>query len=141
MSYLLDTCVLSEFTRKRPERRVVDWLDGQSEDDLHTSVVVLGELARGVAMLSDGSKKRRLAAWLHGDLRNRLGDRALAVTSPVALQWGQLSGEAARTGVTVSMADGLIGATAIVHSLTVVTRNVDDLQATGARVFNPWEDA
>lgn len=140
MSYLLDTCVLSEFARKKPSTQVVRWLDAQPEEELQTSVVVLGELARGVAMLDDGSDKRRLAAWLHSDLRSRFAERALAVSAAVSLQWGQLSGDASRRGVTVSMADGLIGATAIVHSLTVVTRNVDDLTATGARVLNPWED-
>ena len=140
MSYLLDTCVLSEFARPTPAPAIVRWLDAQPEEELHTSAVVLGELARGVALLDDGSKKRRLAAWLHGELRTRFGDRVLAVSPVVALQWGQLSGEASRRGVTVSMANGLIGATAVVHSLTMVTRNVDDLGATGARVLNPWED-
>ena len=140
MSYLLDTCVLSEFARPSPAARLVDWLEAQPEETLHTSAIVLGELARGVARLEDGSKKRRLGAWLHGDLRARFGDRVLGVSAEVALKWGELSGAAARRGVTVSMADGLIGATAIIHGLTVVTRNVEDLAATGARVLSPWED-
>ena len=141
MSYLLDTCVLSEFARPSPARGLVDWIDGQPEEELFTSAVVLGELARGVALLEDGSKKRRLGAWLHSDLRARFRGRVLEVSAEVALKWGELSGGAARRGVTVSMADGLIGATAIVHSMTVVTRNVGDLGATGALVFSPWEDA
>lgn len=140
MSYLLDTCVLSEFTRKKPSSAVVAWMSSQPEDTLFTSTIVLGELARGVALLPDGDKKRQLAAWLHNDLRARFADRALSVSSVVALQWGELSGDASKQGITVSMADGLIGATARAHSMTVVTRNVEDLEATGARVLNPWED-
>lgn len=140
MSYLLDTCALSEFARPSPVASLVDWVDSQPEEELYTSAVVLGELARGVALLADGPKKRQLSAWLHSDLRARFRDRVLGVSGEVALKWGELSGEAARRGVTVSMADGLIGATAIVHSLTVVTRNIDDLAATGALVLSPWED-
>ena len=141
MSYLLDTCAISEFARPAPARRLVDWIEAQREEELFASAIVLGELARGLALLEDGSQKRRLGAWLHSDLRARLRGRVLEVSAQVALKWGELSGEAARRGVTVSMADGLIGATAIVHSMTVVTRNVDDLAATGALVFSPWEDA
>lgn len=89
--------------------------------------------------MSAGQKKRRLAAWLHNDLRARFADRALPVSAAVALQWGELSGDASRQGMSVSMADGLIGATARVHSMTVVTRNVEDLESTGARVFDPWQ--
>ncbi|MFH1569178.1 MAG: type II toxin-antitoxin system VapC family toxin [Gemmatimonadota bacterium] len=141
MSYLLDTCVVSEFTRPEPEARVLEWLGAQDEDELFLSAVSLGELARGVARLEGGAQKRRLADWLHNDLRRRFGTRVLAVSADVALKWGELSGAAARRGETVSMADGLIGATAIVHSLTVVTRNAADLERTGALVFSPWEQA
>jgi toxin FitB len=141
VSYLLDTCVLSEFSKKKPAPAVVGWMEGQPEEMLFTSAIVLGELARGVALLPPGSKKRQLTAWLHNELRQRFAERAVGICALVALKWGDLSGEAAGRGITVSMADGLIGATAIVHSMTVVTRNVDDLAATGARVLNPWEDA
>ena len=140
MSYLLDTCALSEFARPSPAAALVDWINTQGEEELFTSAIVLGELARGVALLEDGQQKRRLNAWLHSDLRARFGSRVLGVSAAVALKWGELSGEASRRGVTVSMADGLIGATAIIHSLTVVTRNVVDLAATGALVLSPWED-
>ena len=139
MSYLLDTCVLSEFARPEPEPRVAAWLEAQSEEDLYLSSIVLGELARGVARLESSTKKRRLSAWLHSDLRPRFRDRVLGVTAEVALRWGELSGAAARRGIAVSMADGLIAATAVVHSLTVVSRNVEDLERAGAMVYSPWE--
>ena len=140
MSYLLDTCVLSEFTRKRPEPRVLDWLRSQPEDALFLSVVVLGELAKEIAQLDESPKKRRLRAWLYTDLCARFRGRVLSVTEAVALEWGSMSGRAARAGVQIGVADGLIGATACAHSLVVVTRNVADISATGAPVLNPWTD-
>ncbi|MEW6754441.1 MAG: type II toxin-antitoxin system VapC family toxin [Candidatus Latescibacterota bacterium] len=139
MSYLLDTCVVSEFARPAPDQRVLQWVGAQAEEELFVSSVVLGELAKGIARLEDGPRRRRLAAWLHSDLRARFGDRVLGVSAEVALKWGELTGEAIRRGVAIGMADGLIGATGIVHSMTVVTRNVQDLEATGAVVYSPWE--
>lgn len=140
MSYLLDTCVLSEFTRPEPSSRVIEWLANQRESDLFLSVIAIGEIAQGISRLPAGAKQRQLHAWLHTDLRNRFSQRILPVSEEVALQWGELSGRMRSAGVTVGMADGLIGATALVHSLVVVTRNTDDLSRTGAPVFDPWVD-
>ena len=141
MSYLLDTCVISEFARPAPSPGIVRWLDAQAEDQLYLSVVTLGEIARGVARLPDSRRRRRLAAWLHHDVRERFAQRLLPVSAQVALRWGELSGRAAASGVQISMADGIIAATALVHGLVVATRDVADLTATGAVVFSPWEDA
>ncbi len=140
MSYLLDTCVLSEFARLSPEPRVIDWLEQAEEGTLFISAIVLGELARGVSRLPESSRKRSLGAWLYTDLVERFAQRVLPVSANVALKWGELSGVVARSGQQISMADGLIGATGIVHSLVVVTRNVDHLTPTGAVIFNPWMD-
>ena len=140
MSYLLDTCVLSEFARPEPESRVVRWLEKQDEDTLFASAITFGELARGVSRLPDGSKRRRLSAWLYTDLPERFSRRLLPISAEVALKWGEVSGSALRSGHQIGMADGLIGATGIVHSLVVVTRNVHHLSPTGAVVFDPWTD-
>ena len=140
MSYLLDTCVISEITRREPEPTVIHWLESQSEDALFTSTIVLGELARGVSRLPEGPKKRRLTAWMYSDFVERFAQRMLPVSTDVALKWGEVSGTAERLGQQIGMADGLICATGIVHSLVVVTRNVDHLSHAGAVVFNPWTD-
>ena len=140
MSFVLDTCVLSEFVKPEPDSHVVAWLGAQDEAQLFLSTIVLGELGRGIARLPDGRKRRRLDAWLHSDLRSRFHGRILGVNEAVALEWGERSGALLREGKTLAMADGLIGATAVVYSLVVVTRNVDDLAPTGAAVFNPWTD-
>ena len=140
MSILVDTCVLSECVRKKPNARVVNWLQGQDESSLYISVIVLGELARGVAKLKESSNKRRIQAWIYTDLINRFRGRVLPVDERVALEWGRISGKAAAGGVQIPMAYGLIGATALVHGLNVATRNVSDFVPTGAAVFNPWTD-
>ena len=140
MSYLLDTCTLSEFARRRPDVRVVDWFERQNEEELFLSAIVLGELAKGIAQLEENPKKHRLHSWLYTDLCNRFEGRILPVTPAVATEWGTLSGSLRRQGVQLGMADGLIAATALVHSLVVVTRNTADITPAGIPVFNPWED-
>lgn len=140
MSYLIDTCVISEFAKKDPAAPVIEWLSAQPEDSLHTSVIVFGELAKGIATMADGPRKRRLQAWSGDDLSRRFAGRVIDVTVDVARAWGRIAGDARRRGVQIGMADGLIGASALAHSLTVVTRNVSDLQETGVAVYNPWTD-
>ena len=140
MSYLLDTCVLSELTRRKPNASVTKWIESREETGLFMSTLVLGELARGVSRLEDSPKKRRLQAWLYTDLCDRFRGRILSVTPEVALQWGALAGTLDAAGYTIPIVDGLLGATAIVHSLVVVTRNTEHIRPTGAPVLNPWED-
>ncbi len=140
MSYLLDTCVLSECVKKKPNARVLEWLAKQDESSLYISVIVLGEIVKGAAKLKDSSKKRRIQAWLYTDLVNRFRGRVLPVDEPIALEWGRVAGKASASGEKIAMADGLIGATALVHGLSVATRNVTDIIPTGAVVFDPWVD-
>jgi predicted nucleic acid-binding protein len=140
VSYLIDTCVLSEMTKRKPSARVANWILEQEESSLFISTLVLGELARGVSRLKDSPKKRRLQAWVYTDLPDRFRGRVLDVTPEVALQWGALSGKLEAVGHNVPIVDGLLGATAIVHSLVVATRNTEDIRPTGALVLNPWED-
>lgn len=141
MSYLLDTCTLCEPTRKEPEPEVMRWLEREKEEDLYLSVLSLGEIAQGVEKLDDSRKKRRLEAWLHTDLLHRFDGRIIDITREISLKWGEISGAKRREGKQIPVIDGLIGATALVHSLVVVTRNVDDFRRVGAPVFDPWQDA
>jgi predicted nucleic acid-binding protein len=140
LSYLLDTCVLSEFAKSAPDERVTEWMVKQDERDLYISVITLGEIGRGIAHLPEGTKRRRLDAWLHTEVRSRFRSRIIDVTDAISLEWGERSGALLREGRTISVTDGLIAATAVVHSLVAVTRNTQDLAPTGAPVFNPWTD-
>jgi toxin FitB len=138
MNYLLDTCIVSELTRPKPYQPLIDWLEGCNEECLNLSVLTLGEIQKGVARLKDSAKKSRLQQWLDGDLRQRFSQRILPITDEIALAWGTMQGRAEDRGRPIPSIDGLLGATAIVHNLTIVTRNESDLAATGAAVFNPW---
>lgn len=139
MSYLLDTCVISELVKKAPpDAGVVAWLEQQNEDRLFLSAITIGEIQAGISKLPDSSRKTQLLSWLDNDLRRRFLDRILAIDLEVALVWGSKRGELSQIGVTLPFADSLIAATALAHGMTVVTRNVWDLQRCGAITLNPW---
>jgi hypothetical protein len=138
LSLLLDTCVLSELTRRTPHPGVAAWFDDQDAESLYLSVLALGEIERGVAALPRGRKKRSLTSWL-ASLRSRHAERLLPVDVAVAAIWGRTTAAAERRGRRLGVVDGLIAATALHHGLTVVTRNVADFDATGATLLNPWE--
>jgi toxin FitB len=135
LSYLIDTNVVAEL-RKREHGHpgVVRWAASVDPADLHTSVLVIGEIRRGIERKrrTDRVQASALEMWLD-TVRAGLGGRILPVDERVADAWGKL-------GVPdpVSTVDGLIAATALVHGLTVVTRNVRDLARTGVRVFDPF---
>ena len=138
MRYLLDTCLLSELLRPRPEPAVIEWLEARAEDELALSVLSLGEIEKGIAKLGDGARRQRIRTWLDGDLRDRFHGRVLPIDEAVAREWGRLSGEAGRKGLSLPVIDALLAATAREHSLVVVTRNKRDLERCGAKVFSPW---
>ncbi len=139
MNYLLDTCLVSELIKKRPEPQVVDWVRQQPEDRLYLSVVTLGELQKGIAKLKDVQRAKKLQEWLDEDLLERFADRVLDVTAAVARIWGRIQGEAERVGRTLPAVDSLIAAIAFDLGAPVVTRNVDDMAPSGVEIVNPWE--
>lgn len=134
MKFLLDTMVISESARPRPDPKVLEWLAGQPGIDLGISVLTLGEVAKGVARMPNGHRKRDLAHWLETDLSDLFRDRVLWVDQRVALAWGTLA--AGRPHLPVI--DGLLLASAQVHGLTLVTRNVRDTAGLGVPVLDPW---
>ena len=141
MSYLIDTCVISELVRPEPNAGVLDWIARADEGDLYLSVLTLGELHKGVAKLGDPARARKLDRWLEHDVMARFEARILPVDVDVARWWGKLSGEALARGVTLPIIDALLAATARRHGMAVVTRNVKDLERCGVEIVNPWEGA
>ncbi len=131
--FLLDTNVIS--AARKFDRSVSGWIGNQGRYDLWLSVITLGEIARGVVKKErkDPTSARHLALW-YQQLRLRYADRILDIDDQVVEEWGRI--DAIRTRSTT---DGLIAATAIVHNMTVVTRNVADFADTGVAVLNPWE--
>jgi len=137
---LLDTCILSELVKPRPDEKVVRWVDAQNEDHLFLSVLIIGELQKGIAKLPESPRRTALRDWLEQDLTERFAGRILPVDAGIALTWGRLQGEAERLGTKLPVIDALLTATAIVHDLTIATRNVADFVRCGAAIVNPWED-
>jgi predicted nucleic acid-binding protein len=136
--FLLDTNLPSELTRQRPAPQVERWLDEANDEDLHFSVISLGEILKGITLLPPSKRRDGLQEWLDGTLRPWFEGRILPVTAPVAERWGVLSGECRLQGRQLTMADGLIAATALHHRLTIVTRNAKDYAGLGVVVLNPW---
>jgi predicted nucleic acid-binding protein len=138
MKFLFDTCVVSELVRKTPDRKVVKWVGLCEEEFAFISVLTIGEIQKGITKLSDGARRNQIQAWLDNELRQRFSERILPVSSEVATTWGMLCGDSERAGIVLPSIDSLIAATAITHNLTVVTRNVSDIDRCGARTLNPW---
>jgi hypothetical protein len=136
VSYLLDTNVVSELTRRRPDARVVRWFEATAEETLHLSVLSLGELRGGVEAERDAARREKLRVFLERELPRRFEDRLLPVSAGVADRWGRLLAEMERA---VPAIDSLLAATALFHGLRVVTRNVRDFRFPGLEVVNPWE--
>jgi toxin FitB len=139
VSWLLDTCVICEPTRKAPSSRVSAWLDGQPEESLYLSVLTLGEIRKGIAVLPAGPKRRNLERWLAHVLIERFDGRILPVDAGVADVWGRMQGAAETKGRPLPTLDSLLAATALANGLTLVTRNTADFAGTGAEVLNPWD--
>jgi predicted nucleic acid-binding protein len=134
MSYLLDTNVISETRRKRPDRQVVDFFGATDSSSIFLSILTPGEIRKGVVNLIDKDPEgaARLAAWVDG-LEYSFADRLLGVDSQIVRIWAEISGKRPRPVV-----DSLIAATAIHHDLTMVTRNLVDFSDTNVKILNPW---
>jgi hypothetical protein len=137
--FLLDTMIVSEAAKPAPHAGVVEWLEKQTSFDLAISVVTLGEIARGVARMQEGNRRRALQEWLGSELAAQFDGRVLTVDREVALAWGELTALGDNIGRPLPVTDGLLLATAKVHGLTLVTRNVGDVDGRGVAVFNPYQ--
>ncbi len=138
MNFLLDTNVVSEWTKQRPNAGVVAWLAEADEDRVFISVVTLAELRHGIERLPAGARRGRLDAWLSEDLPFRFEARVLPVDTGTANAWGKVMARGQAAGRPVSTMDAFIAATAEQHDLTLVTRNVSDFEALNVRLLNPW---
>jgi hypothetical protein len=141
LKYLLDTCLISELVKDKPDVGVLEWIEQQDEQALFLSVLTLGELQKGVSKLPDGRKKTQLLNWLDDDLQTRFTGRMLDVDATVATLWGRLQGKAERRGRRMPVIDSLLAATAHANKLAIVTRNGVDMAESGVEVINPWTKA
>lgn len=139
MSFLLDTNVVSEWVKPQPNPRVVAWLKEVDEDMVFLSVASLAEIRRGVELMPPGKRRDRLARWLAEDFPARFRGRLLDIDRRVAEAWGVIMARGQAAGVSVSVFDAFFAATAEVHGLMLVTRNVQDFLKLGVPLFDPWQ--
>ena len=137
--FLLDTNCISELVRSNPEPRVLQWIDAADESLLYLSVLTLGEIRKGIASLPPSRRRTRLETWLRVELQARFAGRILSIDSEIADRWGTLAAAAKRGGRSLSAVDGLLAATALLHNLTIVSRNISDFASTQVPILNPWE--
>lgn len=136
--FLLDTNILSELRRRRPEPKVTAFVAAQPLERLFVSVVTFAEIRFGIEVLDDMSRRADLNNWLANKVRPMFEQRTLLVTEDVMFKWRLMVEDGRRSGHTFSQPDLIIGATALVHGLTVVTRDAADFERARVPVLNPW---
>ena len=140
MNFLLDTNVVSEWAKPRPDSGVVAWFANADEDRVFISVVTLAELRHGIERMPVGARRERLDDWLTEQVPARFEARLLPVDAETANSWGRVMARGQAAGRPVGTMDAFIAATAERHALTLVTRNVSDFDALGVRLINPWSN-
>ncbi len=139
--WLLDTNVLSELRRPKPEARVAAFIAAQSLDTLYISTVTLAEIRFGIERVTEPNRRAALDDWLTHSIRPLFAQRILEVTEDVMLKWRLLVESGRKSGHTFSQPDLIIAATALCHGLMIVSRDTRDYATAGASFFNPWTDS
>jgi predicted nucleic acid-binding protein len=138
MNFLLDTNAVSEWVKPRPNTGLIGWMEAADEDRVFLSVITLAELRYGVERMAAGARRNRLEQWLRDELPVRFEDRILYIDHNVAEAWGRTVSRSEALGRPIGAMDAFLSATAEVHHLTLVTRNVSDFPLLKA-VVNPWK--
>jgi predicted nucleic acid-binding protein len=139
--WLLDTNIISELRRPKPEPKVTSFVRSQPLEALYVSTVTLAEIRFGIELLPDATRRSELNDWLAHKVRPMFEQRVLAITEDIMFKWRLLIEEGRKAGHTFSQPDLIIAATAQHHGLTVVSRDTKDYAAARVDVFNPWSDA
>ena len=139
MNYLLDTCVLVEFARSKPEPKVIRWMESMAHEKLYVSVISVGEIQRSIERLKDSERKDQLLSWVYHGLVERLKDQILPLDVVTLTLWGSLTAWKDGSGQPMGTLESLIAASALRYNLTIATRYVQDYFRSGAQTVNPWE--
>lgn len=136
--FVLDTCFLSEFTKKTPNPGVIAWLGGQQPSDLLITTLTLGELVKGIERLPMGQKRADLQTWLSNDLLLRFHGRIASFDEAASFEWGRLCARLEESGLMMPAVDSQIAAVCLLHGADIVTRNTTDFTHSGVKIINPW---
>jgi hypothetical protein len=139
--WLLDTNVLSELRRPKPETKVLAFVAAQPLDLLYVSSVTFAEIRFGIELVTEANRRAELNDWLTNKVRPMFEQRVIAISEDVIFKWRLLVEEGRKVGHTFSQPDLIIAAAALHHGLTVVSRDVSDYQKAHVPVFNPWVDS
>ena len=137
--WLLDTNVLSELRRPKPERKVVEFVAAQPLELLYVSAVTFAEIRFGIELVGSAARRAELNDWLTHKVRPMFQQRVLEITEDIVLKWRLLVEEGRKVGHTFSQPDLIIAATALHHGLSVVSRDTADHEKAGVSVVNPWD--
>ena len=138
MKYLLDTCVISELIKPKPDNNVIKWISQQKEVNLYVSVLTFGEIQKGIEKATDNIRKQRLQLWVKNDLYARFKNRIIPIDLKVCNKWGEIQAQTELAGKTMPSIDGLIAVSGLVNDCIVVTRNTTDMENSTALLLNPW---
>ena len=141
MPFLLDTNIVSETVRPKPDERVLAWLETQTPDELFLAAQTIGELVRGARKVKDKARRERFEQWIERELTDQFEGRVLPFDGPAAVLWGRLMGDGDCTGRPPAATDAQLAAVALHHDLTLVTRNVRDFRRLDVRLLNPWDQS
>jgi predicted nucleic acid-binding protein len=140
-NWLLDTNILSELRRRKPERKVVAFVAAQPLDRLFVSTVTFAEIRFGIELQPDANLRDELQHWLAHKVRPMFEQRVLQISEDIMFKWRLLVEDGRKSGHTFSQPDLIIAATALHHGFTVVSRDVDDYAKARVPLFNPWSEA
>jgi predicted nucleic acid-binding protein len=139
--WLLDTNVVSAIAGSKPGDRLAKWSDAQPDDTLYISILTLAEYRKGIENLKTGHQLRPRLEEIFLTVETRFNNRILPISNDTVLRWGAISGEVKRlTGHSPTVIDTMLAATAIENNLYLATRNITDVEHSGAAIFNPWKD-
>ena len=140
MKYLLDTCVLSEYVKRKPNSQVINWVDAQDELNLFISILSIAELKKGIIKIqnSNPNRHKKLWNWLQ-KLEQRFVKRIIPLNEDILNTWAVICGQSEAKGNKLPIIDSLIAATAYKHDLIIVTRNISDFKFLSINIFNPWD--
>ena len=137
MRVLLDTCVLSELYKPEPLVTIYEAVNNVPDEHLFISVITMGEIGKGIALLPDGQRKQALLKWFT-NIEYEYSERLFLTSGGRPAIWGKITAKAQQEGYVIHASDGLIAATALQHGLHLMTRNVKDFEPTHVMLINPW---
>jgi predicted nucleic acid-binding protein len=140
VNYLLDTNVVSEVVKPRPDPRVVRWLTDADQECIWLSVITFAEIRFGAEQMPAGRRRDSVVSWLQNELPARFDGRIISVGLAVSDAWGAIMAQGRKLGARLEVLDGFFAATAKAHEMTLVTRNTRHFERLGIALLNPWTE-